>query len=236
MKETDLFAPVRDHFEGEGFKVAAEVQHCDVVALKDDELVIIELKRSLNMTLLTQALARQSLTDTVYIAIPEPAKINRRFRAQQRVVKRLGLGLLTIYESPLRQVAQVRLTPSWEGRINQRKRTALLKEFSGRTLQLNEGGATGVPIYTAYRETAITLANLIEINGPSRVAQLRPWGGTKTQTILARNVYGWFTRVSRGIYELTDLGREALAEYPELNALITEKIRSSGQENLTSKK
>jgi hypothetical protein len=29
-------------------------------------------------------------------------------------------------------------------------------------------------------------------------------------TILARNVYGWFVRVQRGLYGLTDEGRAAL--------------------------
>ncbi len=33
--------------------------------------------------------------------------------------------------------------------------------------------------------------------------------------ILLRNVYGWFVRTNRGVYGLTDAGREALARWPQ---------------------
>jgi hypothetical protein len=47
--------------------------------------------------------------------------------------------------------------------------------------------------------------------------QLRALGtGSKTLSILSRNVYGWFSRVDRGLYAVTPKGREALAKYPEL--------------------
>ena len=227
LKETELFEPVRQHFETEGFEVAAEVNHCDVVALKDSQLIVIELKKSLNMTLLTQAVDRQSLTPEVYIAIPEPSNPGgKRFRAQQKVVKRLGLGLITVYQSPLRYAANIRLTPDFKGRINQRRRDRLLKEIAGRTLQRNVGGSTGMPVYTAYRESAVTLANLLMIQGPTKVAELRKLTGEKTQSILSRNIYGWFEREARGIYKLSDTGRAEIAKYPELNALAQQLLAS----------
>jgi len=225
LKETELFAPIRDHFTSLGYEVTAEVNHCDVVALKDNEIIIVELKRSLNMTLLTQAVDRQSLSEQVYIAIPEPANPGgKRFKAQQRVVKRLGLGLITVYRSPIRVAANVRHAPDWQGRINARRRDRLLKEIEGRTLQRNTGGAKGIPVYTAYRESAVMLANLLLINGPTRVAELRGYTGDKTQSILSRNIYGWFARESRGIYSLTETGRSEIAEYPELNDLVRQLL------------
>jgi hypothetical protein len=33
--------------------------------------------------------------------------------------------------------------------------------------------------------------------------------------ILLHNVYGWFTRTRRGVYELTDAGRAALVRWPQ---------------------
>jgi hypothetical protein len=36
--------------------------------------------------------------------------------------------------------------------------------------------------------------------------------------ILLRNVYGWFFRVERGVYGLTQLGTAALARWPQLTA------------------
>ena len=36
--------------------------------------------------------------------------------------------------------------------------------------------------------------------------------------ILLRNVYGWFVRVDRGVYGLTQAGTAALARWPQLHA------------------
>ena len=45
------FSPVRDLFVKRGYKVNAEVRDCDVTATKDDEFIIIELKKNLSVTL-----------------------------------------------------------------------------------------------------------------------------------------------------------------------------------------
>lgn len=51
MTEKELFPPVRDLFVKRGYKVNAEVRDCDVTATKDDEFIIIELKKNLSVTL-----------------------------------------------------------------------------------------------------------------------------------------------------------------------------------------
>ena len=48
----------------------AEVKDCDIAARNDDELVIVELKTSANMTLLIQATARQKITPVVMWQYP----------------------------------------------------------------------------------------------------------------------------------------------------------------------
>lgn len=70
--EVDLYQPVKDYFVKEGYEVYGEVNHCDVAAVKESELVIIELKLSLTIDLLIQATKRQRLTNQVYVAIPKP--------------------------------------------------------------------------------------------------------------------------------------------------------------------
>ena len=224
MKETDLYDPVRNCLTEQGYAVYAEVKHCDVVAVREDSLVVVELKTSLNLSLLTQAVDRQRVTDEVYLAIPHPRRINKSFRDRESILKRLGLGLITIQESPLRTVATVRFAPDHQGRINTRRRNAVLKEISGRSIDPNQGGSTGVRVYTAYRETAVVLAMLLEASGPSRVGELRPMGGDKTQSILYTNHYGWFERVARGTYALTAEGRSALQEYSDLRALLAHRL------------
>src|SRR5690625_2506720 len=89
--ETDLYKPVQHYFHSLGYRVQAEVNDCDVVAVKDDSLIIIELKLNLNITLLMQATKRQKFTSEVYIAIPKPKSSlrRRRWRDLVHLVRRL---------------------------------------------------------------------------------------------------------------------------------------------------
>ena len=70
-RESELYAPVKSWLEARGFEVKAEVGAADVVACRDgDDPVIIELKTGFSLTLLQQAVARQAITDAVYVAVP----------------------------------------------------------------------------------------------------------------------------------------------------------------------
>ena len=51
MLETELYLPVKAFLEAQGYRVRGEVKNCDIAATKDDELLIVELKTSANMTL-----------------------------------------------------------------------------------------------------------------------------------------------------------------------------------------
>ena len=66
---------------------------------------------------------------------------------------------------------------------------------------------------TAYRQEALSCAAAIA-DGPKRprdLKALRP----NAPKILLNNVYGWFVRLDRGVYDLTDTGREALKRWPQ---------------------
>ena len=239
MKETDLFAPVQHYLTRLGYKVDAEVKDCDVVALYDDDLLIVELKLNLNLKLLIQATDRQSISTKVYIAVPHPRKITKHWKKGEKLIRRLGLGLLTIKQSPLGLTTTLRFEPNHKSRINKRRQTAVLAELKGRifspdlTIQgsgvitqnsvdtgaKNIGGSNGVRIFTAYRQTALTIATLLEQKGELKVSEIRPLAGVKTQSILAKNHYGWFERVKRGTYKVTAQGLSALDEDPELYQL-----------------
>ena len=94
----------------------------------------------------------------------------------------------------------------------------MLREVDGRSIQPNSGGSNG-PIYTAYRETAVIIACLLAKRGPSRPAEIAPLTGPKTRSILYINHYGWFERVSHGVYQVTSSGKKAIREYPDIVAL-----------------
>ena len=77
-QESDLYQPIKIHLQTLGYEVKGEIKDCDIVAKKDEKLVIIELKLSLNITLLLQAVDRFSLSDTVYIAVPKQCGIYKK--------------------------------------------------------------------------------------------------------------------------------------------------------------
>ena len=60
--------------EGQSYEVKGEIGAADVVAVRGGEApVIVELKTSFSLSLFHQAIARQAITDAVYIAVPRGA-------------------------------------------------------------------------------------------------------------------------------------------------------------------
>ncbi|MCB1691498.1 MAG: hypothetical protein KDI19_01970 [Pseudomonadales bacterium] len=231
MRETDLYAPVKVHFEAMGFEVRSEVRGCDVVAQRGDELVLVELKTTANMKLLAQATARQELGGPVYVAIAEPNKKGAHYRGIVRVLKRLNLGLLLVRASPLGESVREILTPGNPGLQSttrrKRERQAVVREASKRSGDYNAGGMTRVPVATVYRETAILIACHLEARGPLSPKTLRELGtGPQTAAILQRNYYGWFERISRGVYRVNDAGIDATSRWPELRARCLELVEN----------
>ncbi len=231
MKETDLFGPVSDYLSKQGYEVSAEVKDCDLVATRDDDLIIVELKTSANMTLLIQAIKRQRISDSVYVAIPDPGR-TRHARGIHRVLRRLELGLLLVRDSTLGPVVVRVFDPLPAQRQKSGKtRRAVIQEIADRSGNYNTGGSTRTPIVTAYRETAIYIAVCLGELGPSSPRSLRALGaGDKTGSILAHNHYGWFQRLGHGLYGLTDAGARDLDQFPEVKALSLEVYRTRQQE------
>jgi hypothetical protein len=64
---------------------------------------------------------------------------------------------------------------------------------------------------TAYRQQALACAAALA-RGAARPRDLKPVLPDAPK-ILLRNVYGWFVRVERGIYALSDAGRLALVRW-----------------------
>jgi len=220
--ERELSAPLREHFVGCGFEVRSEVNSCDLVAIKPELVVVVELKRHLSFDLLAQAVERQSYADAVYLAIPKPAdlRLTRQWRAKLKVLRQLGLGLLLVGGTAQHPTVEEALAPGAATpiRLSARKRRALEREFRSRRLDLNTGGTAGVPLVTAYREAALYLVHLLDAHGPLTPKAARELGvhAKRTAPILRLNHYGWFARGADKRYELTEAGREALVTYGPL--------------------
>ena len=99
MKETELYQPVKDLFEGLGYEVFSEVNDIDVVAVKDGEKIVIELKTSFSMKLILQAVKRQKIYEDVYVAVPFPKfkkRFSKDFKDKEYLLRRLELGLIFV--------------------------------------------------------------------------------------------------------------------------------------------
>ena len=215
MRETELYAPVKTFLEGQGYEVKAEVGAADVVACRGEEdPVIVELKTGFTLSLVHQAIARQLVTDSVYIAAPRGK--GRAFLAtlknMKKLSRRLGIGLITVRMKDA--LVEVHCDPGpFTPRKSKHRKNALLREFAKRTGDPNTGGATRTGLVTAYRQDALKCAAYLQETGACKGALVAKDTGVKAATrMMADNHYGWFYRVEKGIYDLTDVGRAAVAK------------------------
>lgn len=214
-RERDLYAPLKAHLEALGYAVKGEVGPADLVAVRDDAPpVVVELKRTLSLKLYHQALARLSLTDHVYIAVPAPKgrQARRILTDNTRMCRRLGLGFITV--RPDGRV-EVRCDPGpYVPRRNRKGAEKLLSDFARLRGDPNDGGATRHGLVTGYRQDALACAAHLCDTGPDKVGSIRSATGVSAaQRILADNHYGWFERTARGVYGLTEAGRAGLVHW-----------------------
>lgn len=214
MLETELYAPVKAHLEAQGYEVKAEVGAADVMACrKGDDPLIVELKTGFSLTLLQQAVARQAISDFVYVAVPrwsgKPGW--RTFKGNVGLCKRLGLGVMSVRVKDGH--VQVHADPGpFKPRKSKRRKGALQREFEQREGDPNVGGTRG-QIVTVYRQNAVKCAVCLAENGPTKGALVaRETGVEKATRMMADNHHGWFVRVVPGVYDLTEQGRRALAK------------------------
>jgi hypothetical protein len=225
--EADLYPAVKAFLEGQGYDVKAEVCGCDVVATRGDEPpVIIELKLTFGLALLLQGVDRLALTDRVYLAVSRPrGRHARRGSVRRRDVRdlcrRLGLGLLTV--EPARGAAGVEVLVDplpYRPRRRAASLARLLGEHARRVGDPNCGGITRTPIVTAYRQEALRCAMLIERGGRASLRTLRETGLVPNASrILQRDVYGWFRRLERATYGLTERARQDIGRFAVSNVL-----------------
>lgn len=213
--ETTLYLPIKRFLEAAGYRVKGEIAGCDLVGLSPDEppvVVICELKLSFNLELILQAVDRAAASDEVWIAarVSVKGKGRESDRRYRDLCRRLGFGMLAVSDNGTVDiiVSPVASMP----RKNARKRSRLVNEHKKRKGDPAVGGSTRAPIMTAYRQQALACAAALQ-GGPLRPRDLKPIVPVAAN-ILRGNVYGWFERLDRGIYGLTEAGAEALMRWP----------------------
>jgi hypothetical protein len=227
--ETALYLPVKRFLERLGFEVKGEVCGCDVVALdrgSPTAVVIAELKLTFTLDLVLQAVDRLPACDDVWLAV-RASRRGRGREADSRVAKLcrlLGFGLLAV-TAPGEVNVLVEPVP-WRPRRDAKRRSRIVEEHRRRQGDPAAGGSTRQPIMTAYRQRALECATALS-DGPRRPRELKALVPDGPQ-ILLRNVYGWFVRVERGLYALSDSGKGALRRWrPDVGSPEDENVRAN---------
>jgi|AntRauTorcE11897_2_1112592.scaffolds.fasta_scaffold05042_1 hypothetical protein len=230
--ERDMYPILKKYFESLGYTVKAEVNDIDIMALKDDVVILVEMKTSLNTQLIAQGIKRRSLGDLVYLSILKPSdKVlkSNHFKDKCLILNTLELGLMLVDKKY--QIVDVYMDPTHHPvRQRTKKKNALLKEFNERKTSFNIGGANKRKIITAYRELALLALYYIK-DSPKSTKELRAYTQrTKVVDILQKNYYGWFKRLRRGIYGITDEGEKALETYEDIiNTLKITRFQASDE-------
>ena len=200
--------------EGLGFEAKGEVCGCDVVALDKGTpaaVVIAELKLGFSLDLVLQAVDRLPACDEVWLAV----RASRRGRGREgdprvkKLCRLLGFGLVAV--TARGKVEVIVESVSWRPRRHPKRRSRIVEEHRKRNGDPALGGSTQRPIMTAYRQQALACAKALAL-APGRPRGLKPTIPDAPK-ILQRNVYGWFERIERGCYGLTDRGRAGLARW-----------------------
>ena len=233
-KETDLYEPIRKLLVEQGFTVRGEVKDCDIAAVKDDALWVVEMKLGASLKLVYQGLSRLAVTDYVFLALPRPHMTrDKSFTQFKNLIKKLGLGLITVaLDSPLRH-AEILLFPQGKDNKRNKKTVRLRNEVVARTTD-SPGGSTKIPINTAYRERCVQVATLLEAHGPLTTRELvNKYGCEKGIAMLMKtNIFNWFKKIARACYILSEEGQEYLddntkTDAPAANLVAYYRIKAS---------
>jgi len=235
-EEAELYEPVKRYFEAQGYEVKGEVLHCDLVAIKpgaladdglaiEEEVIIVEMKRTFNLALLLQGVERLRMNSLVTLVVERNRKksgaVNQRFGEITELCRMLGLGLMTVTLFKTKPALVEMLCEPGDpprARYRAKRHDRLLREFRERSGDYNVGGSTKRKLMTAYREKCLRMADVLR-HGPASPATLaRQTNNSKAGEMLRTNYYGWFERAERGIYRLTAKGTAALTEHAEVIA------------------
>ncbi len=211
QKEVEMYEPVKKKLEQMGCTVRSEIKDCDIVAMRGEEMIIVEMKKSFNITVVYQAMDRRSITPNVYVAIPRPSSLREKStRMMLRLLNELGIGLITVGNNSMRNV-DIWVEPKSSIRVN-KKRTGIVKaEFEQRTEDRNIGGSTGKKLVTAYTEASVLALCHMEIYDKMRISDIKKFGyPEKMKNALHSNAFGWFERSGRYDYGMSEKGVEAL--------------------------
>lgn len=210
--ETDMYEPIKQMLSAQDFVVKGEVKGCDIAAVKDEAVWVVEMKLQFNITLLYQAMERLKITEQVFVAVPRPRRANdKNYRHMCRILEKLELGLIVVaMESPVR-TAEIIMFPGGKPVRTRKKAASVRREVAGRTGD-TPGGGVKTEVNTAYRERCIRIACILSLNETMNAPALikRFHCDKDAYAIMRANYYGWFENKGKGWFSLTENGKKYL--------------------------
>lgn len=156
MKELELSEPVMQWLRDKGYVSYVEVpmykrdRIIDIVACRDSELIIVELKKSLTKNLVFQAQDCQAFTSKVYCAIRTKPQ-----RSNFELLEQKGIGLLSVKNG----IIKVLLNPVEQKKAEHIKNSEFLKSVI--LDRLKPGGVAGIQNQSG-RGTARLVSDAVE--------------------------------------------------------------------------
>lgn len=216
MSETDLYQPILNLLLDHGYHIKAEINHIDIFGIKDNQTIAVEMKNTISLKLIYQAVDRLQIADQVYIAVPEQAikSHKQQMKYLNLLLKKLNIGLISVSgDKAYILYERDQLIKPPKRNVRQRK---TLHEFNQRENHINIGGTKDKKV-TAYKEKVIRIAHMLEKMKKSSPNQLKAYTGiNQTSEILRNNFDGWFEKIDRGIYQLSDKGQKEITYYRDV--------------------
>lgn len=223
--EKDMYPSVKSLLISQGFEVKGECRKVDALGVKGargQEVVhAVEMKLTCNLKVLFQAFGnlQKKLCHYSSIAVCIPSGTGKGLKRKnamkmaitlRQICRELGLGLIIVDEST--NSASFTVEPKYKEITGKAKSfERLMREFHDRTGDQNVGGVTRVTLITAFKERSIRIARALLNNGPLSIRDICQISNVEqSSSILNGNKLEWFTRVQRGIYDLTPYGRNEL--------------------------
>lgn len=221
MLEKELYPIVANYFKENGFLLDGEVNDVDILCIKDEVTVAVELKLELNFKVIIQASKRQKLFDLVYIGIKTPKSLKSNiFKDKIYLLKRLGIGLIII--NPISNTLSIHSDPV-ESNINiyksrnKEKKESIILELKERKYKNNIGGVNKVKTITKYRQDCLIVLDTLKTNGAMSGKNIKKITGVeKATSIMSLNYYGWFVKINRGVYDISKFGETEFLNYEKI--------------------
>jgi hypothetical protein len=216
MIETDLFKPVRKLLLEKGYDVQGEILAADVFAVNEHkEIIIVELKLTISLKLIYQAIERQKVTPFVYIAAPQRVvKAHMKSHpAFYTLLKRLGIGLIEVYHDEAKILIEPVKEPNTSVKIRSSQKSFMMREFNSRDQYQSLGGTKGKKM-TAYREKVVEIAKALHTLKEAPLKLIKEYTRIdKAADILRDNYDQWFIKNEKGLYQLSPLGEEEIVKH-----------------------